>query len=179
MNLIRNNITLRAVELSDADFLKNMINNPEIEQNVIGWSAPVNNETQMEWINSIQKNTKNIRYIIEIDNKTVGLAIISNIDFKNSNASVEMKLEKTSRGKGYGTKVYQMLLDYCFFELNLYCITAVTLQENIAQQKVLEKLGFNRDGILRDRVFKKGKYHNLICYSILTIEYNQHFENLI
>lgn len=165
-------VILRAVEAEDAECLREMINSPDIEKMVVGWSFPVSIKNQADWINSI-KNSDSVRYVVDVKNKAVGLAIISNIDFKNSTANLNIKLSKECPKQcGIGSSAVSLMIKYCFDELNLNCITANILSYNIASQKTFEKCGFTKDGVLRKRIYKGGEYHDLCAYSLLKDEYN-------
>lgn len=164
------NLLLRAIEEEDATVLQNLINDPEVESSVFGWSYPVSLSSQKKWIMNI-KNDTSIRYAIEYEKKTVGVAIISSIDMKNRTANMNIKILKSARGKGIATRCVVLMINYCFDELNLHCLTANVIERNVDSKRIWEKLGFHQDGILRDRVYKNGKYHNALAYSLLKDEY--------
>lgn len=163
-------ITLRAIEERDADLLYEMINDPEVEQMVVGWSFPVSKPAQLKWIQNLQQDDKNQRYIVDFQDRGVGMASITSIDTKNGTFVVNIKLVESAKGNGIGYRTVQLLLAYGFHELNLHCATASILDYNIASQKLFEKCGFQKDGILRKRVFKKGSYHDLYAYSLIKEE---------
>lgn len=163
-------VLLRAIEEDDAAVLMDLINDPEVENAVYGWSYPVSLASQKKWIANLS-NDSTVRYAIVFDEKTVGVAIISSIDMKNRTGNMNIKLVKAARGKGVATRVVKLMIQYCFDELNLHCLTANVIERNSESRKLWEKLGFRQDGILRDRVFKNGKYHNAIAYSLLKEEY--------
>ena len=170
MILIDNNVILRAIEQKDGFLLKDMMNDPEIEYMVIGWSFPVSEKNQTDWINNLKSNEP--RFIIEYSNEAIGIASITNLDYKNSTANLNIKLQNGDyKGKGIGTRTIQLLIKFCFEELNLNCITANILEYNIPSQKLFEKCGFYKEATLRSRVYKKGKYHNILTYSLLRNEY--------
>lgn len=174
MNIINDDIVLRAIELEDAELLKNLINDPEIEKMVVGWSFPVSTEQQINWINNLSNQKDSVRLIIHIDKiGAVGLVSLTEIDFKNRIATINIKLKRDNRirNKGIGYKAITTLVDYAFNQLNLNCIVANILSYNIASQKLFEKCGFQLDGKLRKRVFKDGSYHDLFSYSLLRSEY--------
>ena len=163
-------VVLRAIEESDAEILMVLINDPEIEGSVYGWSYPVSLVSQKKWIANMTNDTT-ARYAIEFEGGMVGTAIISSIDFKNRTANMNIKLLKSARGKGVAARTVGLMIKYCFEELNLHCLTANVLEGNAASSNLWLKYGFQQDGILRDRVFKKGEYHNVIAYSLLKEEY--------
>lgn len=174
MNIVTRDITLRAIEHDDMQLLKDLINDPEIEKMVVGWSFPVSTHQQVSWINNLINDTKNVKFIIDVRNiGAVGLASLTKIDYKNRTATINIKLKNDNnvRNKGIGYKAIKMLIDYAFNELNLNCLYANILIYNIASQKLFEKCGFVLEGTLRSRVYKSGKYHDLCSYSLLRSDY--------
>ena len=172
MLLVDDDIVLRAIEEKDANLLQEMINDPEMENMVLGWSLPVSAKRQVEWINSLKAD--DLKFIIEVNMIAIGMASISSLDFKNSVANLNIKIKSNEyKGKGIGTRTIRVLIKYCFDELNLNCLTANILEYNNLSQKLFEKCGFKNDGILRSRIYKRGKYHNILSYSLLRSEYQR------
>lgn len=170
MLLIDKEIVLRAIEEKDGTLLKEMINDPELEYMVLGWSLPVSERRQREWINNLSSN--DMKFIIEVNETAIGMASVTSVDYKNSLASVNIKIKSNSdKGKGHGTRTINLLINYCFNELNLNCLTASILEYNTASQKLFEKCGFIKEGTLRSRIFKRGCYHNVYTYSLLRDEF--------
>lgn len=163
-------IVLRAIEMEDSQVLHKMINDPEMESMIIGWSFPVSTEMQNEWIRNLD-NKDCVRYAIDVGEGIEGVAIISSIDYKNRVAHFGIKLKRDARGKGIATRAVRLMAQYCFFELNLNCIEVNVLESNLASRSLWEKVGFKPEGILRERIYKNGKYRNVIIYSLLKDEY--------
>ncbi len=165
-------VLLRAIELSDAALLQQMINDAEIEQMMWGHSFPVSAHQQKNWIENVSNNKSVFRAMIDVDGITVGTIILSDIDMVNGNAELHIKLGNSNcRGKGYGTDAVMALLEYSFNELRLNCVYCRIREDNIPSVKLFEKCGFIKEGLLRSRVYKKGKYHNFYEYSILKSEF--------
>lgn len=176
MNLQGENIILRAMGMQDAQLLFDMINDPDTERMLGGSSFPVSKESQNRWIEE-QKNRKDIlRCIVAVKEDMehgLGTVILSDIDSKNGVAQVHIKMAKgQGRGKGYGTDALKTIVHYAFNELRLNCIYADVLEYNIPSQRLFEKCGFKKDGVLRSRVFKNGKYIDVFTYSILKSDIN-------
>ena len=162
-------VILRAIDYDDASVLMSLINDPDIENSVYGWSYPVSLSDQKRWIDGL-KNDTNIRYAIDYESHVIGLASISSLDMKNRVANLNIKLLKEFQGRGLATRVIELLIRYCFEELNLHCLTANVIERNINSIKLWRKKGFHEDGVLRDRVYKNGRYHNVIAFSMLKEE---------
>ena len=169
MNIIGEKVLLRAIEISDKETLLNIINDSETENSLGGWSFPISNFNQEEWIKTQKSNTGILRCMIDDkkDKQILGTAILSEIDYKNGNAEIHIKLTGDVRGKGYGADTINTLVSYAFNELRLKCVYAHINAYNTASQKLFEKCNFVMEGVLRNRIFKKGKYHDVLILSII------------
>jgi RimJ/RimL family protein N-acetyltransferase len=67
----------------------------------------------------------------------------------------------------------EVMLDYLFLSKNLERIQATTDVNNLVSQKVLEKAGFQREGIIRKSSFIKGKWRDRCLFSILREEWRE------
>ena len=79
----------------------------------------------------------------------------------------------SERRKGYGTEAVQIMVDYLFLSKDVVRIQAVTDVRNKASQKVLEKTGFKKEGVLRKVGYVRGKWADACTYSILREEWKE------
>jgi RimJ/RimL family protein N-acetyltransferase len=79
----------------------------------------------------------------------------------------------SERGKGYCTEAAQIVVDYLFLSKEVPCIQATTRIKNTASQRVLEKAGFRREGIMRKRDFVRGEWTDVALFSILNREWKE------
>jgi RimJ/RimL family protein N-acetyltransferase len=77
------------------------------------------------------------------------------------------------RGKGYCTEAAQLMVDYLFLSKEAPCIQATTHSKNIASQRVLEKVGFKKEGVMRKRLYSRGEWQDIILFSILREEWRE------
>ncbi len=174
MILINDEITLNAIELEHETFLREMINDPNIEKFVLGWSKPVSKQEQIKWIENLPKSKNEVRYLITQYEIPVGMASITSIDFINSNASLNVKLHTLApKRKGIATKSMEILIKYCFNELNLNSLYVNILDYNLNSKKLFEKLGFKQEGRFSQKVYKSGEYHDVLYYTLLKKDYNK------
>ena len=160
-------ISLRAIEEEDLELLREMMNDPVIDDMTGGSSLPVSKNEQQNWYNNLTK--KDVRLIIDTKEfGAIGIVMLTDIDYRNSTAQFHSKIatSKNIRGKGFGTKATYALIKYAFDYLNLNCIYSYIIEYNIASQRVKEKCGFKKDGVLRHRIYKKGNYYDLTAWSI-------------
>jgi [ribosomal protein S5]-alanine N-acetyltransferase len=71
------------------------------------------------------------------------------------------------RGQGIGTSAHRLLVDYLFAYTTVERLEALTDTENHAEQHVLERGGFCREGVLRHAVWQRGGWRDLVLYARL------------
>jgi RimJ/RimL family protein N-acetyltransferase len=82
-------------------------------------------------------------------------------------------LVPNERGKGYGKEAIQIMVDYLFLSKDIVRIQSSTDTRNLASHKVLEKVGFIKEGTMRKTHYAKGEYKDLFLYSILREEWKE------
>lgn len=73
-------------------------------------------------------------------------------------------------GQGYATEAAQAMVDYGFDVLGLHRIWAWCISENTASAHVLEKLGMQREGCLRQNEYFKDRWWDTYLYAVLAHE---------
>ena len=172
MNIYGKKVILRAMELEDCEFVRDMFNNPEIENLVVGWALPLSKYSQAKWFEQ-NYNSRDYRFIIDTkENGPLGVATLTDIDWKNKMAYHGIKLSnKDMRGKGYGTDTVMAIMRYAFDELGLNRLNGAWFPENIASKTMYMKCGWKEEGIRRNYIYKHGKYRDLLETGILASEY--------
>ena len=82
-------------------------------------------------------------------------------------------LVPSERGKGYCTEATQLMVDYLFLSKDIARIQATTHTKNVVSQKVLEKVGFKREGTLRKTALIRGEWTDMFIFSILREEWKE------
>ena len=177
MNLKYGTIILRAIEEADLEFCREMINHPGIEISTVGRAFPISAKEQMRWYQT-SGDQNNLRLMICLsEGGPIGMISLTGIDWINRSAEVGIKFLNSVKRSTQNTKdACECLMNYSFEELNLHSLYAQVLEDNLLSQKLLLNYGFTREGILRERVYKRGKYRNLFVYSLLKEEY-RHIRN--
>ena len=78
----------------------------------------------------------------------------------------------SERGKGYGTEAVQITVDYLFLSRDIVRIQAITNVRNKASQRVLEKIGFKKEGDSKISSVR-GEWADAYLYSILREEWKE------
>lgn len=174
MNIYGKKVVLRAMELSDCEMVREMFNAPEIEDLVVGWAFPVSKYAQEEWFKAHYGDQKNFRFVIETpEDGAVGIATLTNIDWKNRSATHGIKIaNKERRAKGVGTDTVMAIMRYAFDELGLNRLDGSWFDFNAASKGMYQKCGWVEEGVKRKCVFKHGEYRDLTIVGILSSEYH-------
>jgi ribosomal-protein-alanine N-acetyltransferase len=87
---------------------------------------------------------------------------------KHKRAEIGYELHPQHWGQGYASEAAAAVMAYGFNNLQLIRIGAVVFLENQASQHVLEKLGFQKEGVLKNYMYQNGKAHDTFVYSSLS-----------
>ncbi|WIX79884.1 GNAT family protein [Amycolatopsis carbonis] len=71
------------------------------------------------------------------------------------------------RGLGLGTKAHRLLVEHLFRFTRAHRLEAFTDSENLAEQRVLEKAGFHREGLMCQVTWRDGAYRDEVVYARL------------
>lgn len=163
-------VCIRAIEYADLPFLRRLMNDASIEAQTIDTHFPVSEKAQRAWYEQLDEQ-KELRCIIENREHQcpVGYLSITEIDHRNQNAVVAIEMDTAShcRTAGDMDEVFSLMTAFCFNELNLQRLQAEVLADNLLSIKNLLKHGFEREGILRRKCYKHGKWNDIEIYSLL------------
>ncbi|TYS59861.1 GNAT family N-acetyltransferase [Sutcliffiella horikoshii] len=172
MNIYGKSVIIRAIEKNDLEDLKDIINSPEVENLVGGWSFPVATMQQEKWYEKVINEKDNFRWAIDTEDGFIGIATLGPIDWKNRNAFHGIKIgPKASRGKGYGKDTVMAIMKYAFEELQLERLYGSMMTTNIPSVKLYEKCGWKIEGTRRNHIFKNNEYRDQYIVGILRDEY--------
>lgn len=111
---------------------------------------------------------ENSRLMVEVDHEAAGFVSWTAGSFASNSKywEIGIALLPEWRGKGIGWRAQAMLCEYLFLHTPIQRIQAATHPENIAEQKSLEKAGFQLEGV-RAAEFRAGEYRDGYLYSRL------------
>jgi RimJ/RimL family protein N-acetyltransferase len=81
--------------------------------------------------------------------------------------TIAIGLRPGHRGAGVGTEAQRLLVAYLFDHTRAQRIQAFTDSANLAEQRALEKVGFEREGVIRQAQWRAGRWHDQVLYSVL------------
>ena len=106
-------------------------------------------------------------YMIKVNEQPAGRIGIHYIDSQNKSGAIGYWIGKNFAGRGIITKACTALIDYCFNQLALNRVELKCARGNLKSAAVAERLGFIKEGVLRQAEWINGEPHDLNLYSML------------
>ncbi len=123
---------------------------------------PLTVSAQQNWFKKIMKDTTQLILAIEAGGVYVGNVGLKNMDSVNKRCEFYIFIgNKEYWGKGVGTEATNMVIDRVK-KMKMHKIYLHVDETNIAARKLYKKTGFVEEGVLKDELFRNGKYINMI-----------------
>jgi len=164
-------LTLRLIDAQDIEQVRELHNHPE----TLKWLSDTHFVTKMEqesWFKKISSSLTSRRYVVELceTKDLVGVFRLDDIDIENKSAFVGLDIAIDFRRKGIALETYEAMIPFLFEELQLNRLSLITLETNHPAISLYEKLGFMKEGTLRQAFYRETGYVNGLVYSKLRIE---------
>lgn len=162
---------IRKWQIEDAENLALVINNKKIQDNLRdGIPYPYTVENAKEYIDSMLSADKDETYAfaITVDDKAIGSIGVfrcNNIHFRS--AEMGYYIAESYWGKGIGTIAVEQTCRYIFENTDIIRIFAEPFAYNTASCRILEKAGFQCEGILRKNAIKNGAILDMKMYALI------------
>lgn len=163
--------SIREWIISDAGELAQMLNNKKILDNLRdGLPYPYTTQNAKEYITAMlaADKTKTFAFAIIAEDKVVGSIGVfrcENIHFRT--AEMGYYIGEPYWGNGIMTSAVRQVCEYVFANTDIIRIFAEPFAYNIASCRVLEKAGFQFEGLLRKNAVKNGVVLDMKMYSLL------------
>lgn len=164
-------LVLRRMNMRDAKDIFAYSCDQEVARHVL-WSAQQDVSEARDYIKYMMKRYKNDEPASWgiIDKKTDALVgTIGYMDYNQDNATVEIgySLARWLWNGGYMTEALARVIEYTFDAMDVNRIEAQHELSNPASGRVMEKCGMRKEGVLRQRLYNKGKFVDVALYAIL------------
>jgi RimJ/RimL family protein N-acetyltransferase len=173
--IVAGRVTLRWINDSDESSLYTMFSDPEVMRY---WSSPPlkDKDETKRLLDRIREGFQARRFFQwgiarNSDNRLIGTLTLFYLDSKNLRAEIGYALTRSEWGKGYMREALQTLLGFAFQELNLQRIEADVDPRNAPSIELLQGLGFQQEGVLRERWRSTGEVQDSAIYGLLRREW--------
>ena len=104
-------------------------------------------------------------------NAVIGTCTLTHLSATHQRAEIGFALRQTRWRQGLGTEAVTTALDFALNGLGLHRIEADVDPRNERSLKLLERLGFRREGHLRERYFMNGERQDAVMMAVLRAEW--------
>lgn len=169
-------VRLRGVEPADWETLFAWNQDTESERSMYFIPFPTSKEEVRQWVAkmALQRGEDDrFFFIIEtLAGEVVGSITTSSCDRRNGAFSYGVGVTAAYRRKGYASEAVTLLLNYFFRELRYQKATAHVYSFNEASIGLHERLGFVREGRLRQMIYTDGRYFDEILFGMTAEEFS-------
>ena len=170
-------LTLRRITMRDAQDIFAYSRDAEVARHVL-WRAQKDISEAKDYCRFMMKRYRcdqpsSWGIIDKAANRLVGT--IGYMDYNEDNATVEVgySLAREMWNGGYMTEALARVIAYTFEHMDVNRIEAQHELENPASGRVMEKCGMRKEGVLRQRLYNKGRYVDVALYAILREDYEK------
>lgn len=166
-------IRLRPIRVDDVDAIMEWINDPAVTANFATMSQHITREEELAFLErTIASPTDRLFAIEDAAGTYLGNAGIHKIWWPARNGRLGIVVgRKEAQGRGVAQAALRALCAIGFRELGLHKLWLVHYSTNARMAHVAGKLGFVREGVLRDEYFHQGTYHDMVRHSLLAHEF--------
>lgn len=171
-------LSLRPVRLEDAEAVYRIV---DAQRDHLGQWLPWVAHTQSivplrQFIReSMRFNSggQRLTWFIWFDDQIVGSVSIVGIDHANGAGEIGYWLSRDHQGQGIMTRAVAAVMRHAFQHLQLNRLVIKAPVNNRRSCAVAERLGFRREGVLRQALQLHGQWHDLALYSMLRQEWEE------
>lgn len=163
-------VYLRALEVNDHLKIHQWRNQEDIRQNFSSIPLFTSTINEQNWVEAriTDKNSVSCAICIKETDEFIGCIFLNEIDYHNRIGHIPVFIgEMKYRGQGFATDARILMLKYAFFDRGLERIWAKVIEGNAAAVRMLEKSGFQKEGLLRKSCFRNGHFVNEIYLGVL------------
>jgi diamine N-acetyltransferase len=166
-------IFLRLIEEMDLSLLVEWRNAPENWRYFFN-KRPLSRGHQCEWYEKLSKDASQLFFIIcSLDGQPLGTIGLSKIDFCSQSAEIGNVLlaQNKDRHCGLAKEALNLIVQHAFYLLNLNRLYLEVFEENTDAIGLYTRLGFQKEGVLRESQYSGSKFRNTIIMGLLRNEY--------
>jgi ribosomal-protein-alanine N-acetyltransferase len=171
--LVNNQIHLSEFRPSDKPALIELLNDRDIYERTFRIPFPYTDADAEAWLALVAKITNQQGRLVQWAVRSADDALIGGCGFdgfqigKSHRAEIGYWLARPFWGRGIMSAVVQRVCQHAFKEFGLVKITAHVVTYNPASARILEKCGFQEEGLLRKHFFKDGKFIDARLFGLL------------
>ena len=168
-------LTLKPISEKDVDHVMTWVNNPSVIGNIATLSGEdFTREQELAYIKRMQESPDDQVFSIWAGDRYIGQTGIHQIYQRSRIGRLAIVIATQGEmGKGYGSEAIKLVLDHAFSPtgMNLHKVWLIVFEGNTRSLRTYKRIGFVKEGVLREEYYHEGSYHNMIRMSILAQEW--------
>jgi RimJ/RimL family protein N-acetyltransferase len=169
------NVHFDAISRDDLSLINKWHCDTEILNNIRNDAVyPQSEKETEEWYEKIRGSKDSYYFFVRLNenNRAIGYVCLMRLNFKSRSGVFGIMIgEKDCRDQGYGTEAARLMVRYGFWELNLNRIELEVVSFNKRAIHSYEKIGFQREVVKRQALYRGGEYHDMIIMGLLCDEW--------
>jgi RimJ/RimL family protein N-acetyltransferase len=163
-------LQLRAWTMDDVSTLVEACNDEEIQRWIPVIPRPYTEEDARAFIRGEVEGIGKHQFAITENGRVVG-SIGLGVNETTRNGAIGYWCAPRARGRGLTTRALRLLSRHALEELGIQRLELITDPDNHASQRVAEKVGFKREGVLRSHLpHPDGRRRDSVMFSLLPDE---------
>lgn len=163
-------VYLRALEPADAERTSKWHNDPSLYDTLVSPFRYVSRAAEEEWLRrktAYSQTEIPLAICLREGDRHIGNIHLTDIDWISRHACFGIFIgEAQHQSRGYGQQATRLMLGHAFHDLGLRRVYLTVLDDNPRAIRVYEKCGFTVEGRLRQHVYKRGQFRDLIFMGI-------------
>jgi RimJ/RimL family protein N-acetyltransferase len=160
-------LTLDTIHPDDYAFIQEQFNDPSTRRQA-GVSLPL---TEADVAEFVEETDDTVQFMICRDGTPIGHVVLAELDTQAGTGELGwFVIVPDERGNGYATEAVELCLGHAFDDRGLHKIWARVIEGNEASIRVLKKLGFQREGVLREQEYANGRFIHVYRYGLFSAE---------
>jgi len=160
-------IKLKPLELKDIENIMTWVNDLEVTKNLQHFDKKFTRKDEVVYVKKILASKNDFVFSIFNGSNYVGQCGIHQVSWENKLGRLSMLIKQEFWNKGYAQKVLPIIVDYSFKKLKLHKVWLMHWKENKKADHLYKKIGFKKEGLLKDEYFWQGRYHDMVRMAIL------------
>ncbi len=113
------------------------------------------------------------RWFVQHDGVLAGTVALSELNRPMRVAEVAYTIAPEQRGQGVGSAAVRLMIEGAFTQTPLRKLVAHVHEDNVASHRLLTRLGFVREGVLREHFLIEGRPANQVLFGLLAREWRR------
>jgi RimJ/RimL family protein N-acetyltransferase len=137
---------------------------------------PKTEEELKEWLAELRKDERTFAFAVRPleGSELLGYLEVDGVDWQHGECGMGLGFgDQVHWGRGYGQEATELGLRYAFHELNMHRVTITVFEYNERSIALAEKIGFQREGVFRERLQRDGQRYDMLLYGLLRHEWEE------